>query len=176
MFDYEANSYLISSGTSGAIPFTQENVQNWINKYKDEPAQYLYSGKPFVGTFEGAENDGDWAATTANTGCFFVPDWTSAKGNPGTFQTDYVDGALSWDVWPNGPTGMSTMIDTAWQDILGDKVYMMGVSPWFYTNVDSKNWLWRGDNLWHDRWQQVLEIQPALVQVCSPDFPEVVHH
>ncbi|GIC85958.1 uncharacterized protein Aud_002317 [Aspergillus udagawae] len=31
--------------------------------------------------------------------------------------------------------------------------YMTPVSPWFYTNLPGygKNWLWRGDHLWHDR-------------------------
>lgn len=44
---------------------------------------------------------------------------------------------------------------------------MMPVSPWFYTNLPeySKNWLWRGDDLWHIRWQQVLDIQPTFVEV-----------
>ncbi|KAL2125844.1 hypothetical protein VTI74DRAFT_2520 [Chaetomium olivicolor] len=32
----------------------------------------------------------------------------------------------------------------------------MPVSPWFYTNLPQwkKNWMWRGDNLWFDRWQE----------------------
>lgn len=44
---------------------------------------------------------------------------------------------------------------------------MMPVSPWFYTNLPeyNKNWLWRGDDLWHIRWQQVLDIQPNFVEV-----------
>ena len=47
------------------------------------------------------------------------------------------------------------------------KAYMMGVSPWFYTNLPryQKNWLWRGDDLWHHRWEQILDLQPDLVQV-----------
>lgn len=37
--------------------------------------------------------------------------------------------------------------------------YMMGVSPWFFTNLPGydKNWLWRGDSLWYDRWQQYVD-------------------
>ncbi|EXJ70062.1 murein transglycosylase [Cladophialophora psammophila CBS 110553] len=47
--------------------------------------------------------------------------------------------------------------------------YMMPVSPWFYTNLPlwSKNWLWRGDDLWHDRWDQVLDEQPAFVEILT---------
>jgi hypothetical protein len=41
--------------------------------------------------------------------------------------------------------------------------YMMPVSPWFYTNLPGfggKNWLWRGDDLWYDRWSQIIYNQP----------------
>lgn len=40
--------------------------------------------------------------------------------------------------------------------------YMMPVSPWFYTNLPGfgKNWLWRGDALWYDRWTEVIYNQP----------------
>jgi hypothetical protein len=60
----------------------------------------------------------------------------------------------------------------------GNAKYMMPVSPWFYTNLPgySKNWMWNGVDLWHDRWQQVLTIQPEFVQIISwNDFGEVIH-
>jgi glucan endo-1,3-alpha-glucosidase len=37
---------------------------------------------------------------------------------------------------------------------------MMPVSPWFYTNLPSKNWLWRGDDLWPQQWDEVMNLQP----------------
>ena len=43
----------------------------------------------------------------------------------------------------------------------------MPVSPWFYTNLPYKNWLWRGDDLWHDRWQQVFDVKPQLVEILT---------
>lgn len=52
---------------------------------------------------------------------------------------------------------------------------MMPVSPWFYTNLPgyNKNWLWRGDDLWYQRWRQVWFIQPELVEIISwNDFGE----
>jgi hypothetical protein len=52
---------------------------------------------------------------------------------------------------------------------------MMPVSPWFYTNLPgfTKNWLWRGDDLWFDRWQEVLYVQPEWVEIISwNDFGE----
>jgi len=164
-FDHAAND-----GAFGGS-FTAANITNYINTFKGKPAQYLYNGAPVASTFEGPAHAADWASVKAATGCFFIPDWTSIKGRAATDPSLFanVDGALSWDVWPNGPTGISTMIDSDWKSILGDKVYMMGVSPWFYTNLPaySKNWLWRGDNLWHDRWQQVLEVQPEMVEILT---------
>ncbi|MCJ1398832.1 hypothetical protein MMC11_002033 [Xylographa trunciseda] len=168
-FDHAAND-----GAFGGS-FTAANIASYINTYKIQKAQYFYNGAPVASTFEGPAHAADWINVKAATGCFFIPDWTSRKGaalydgEASLFDNANVDGALSWDVWPNGPTGISTMIDTDWRKILGDKVYMMGVSPWFYTNLPAygKNWLWRGDNLWHDRWEQVLEIQPEIVEILT---------
>jgi hypothetical protein len=52
---------------------------------------------------------------------------------------------------------------------------MMGVSPFFYTNLPEygKNWLWGPDTLWYDRWEQVLDILPEFVQIMyfPPPLP-----
>jgi hypothetical protein len=64
---------------------------------------------------------------------------------------------------------MTDAQDTAWKTMLKLKSYMMGVSPWFYTNLPQwkKNWIWRGDSLWHDRWQQIIEAQPDFVEIIT---------
>ena len=161
-FDYGANPGFSASG-----------VASTINKYKGSSAQAQYSGKPLVSTFEGPSAAGDWPGIKSSTGCFFVPDWTSAKGTPSTFSV--ADGALSWDIWPTTAADMTDANDKAWQSLLGSKVYMMGISPWFYTNLPAfnKNWLWRSNGLWYDRWQQALEIQPQLIEIVTwNDFGE----
>lgn len=78
---------------------------------------------------------------------------------------------VSWDAWPVGATDKTKDSDNAWVSAVGNKAYMMPVSPWFYTNLPeyNKNWLWRGDDLWHIRWQQVLDIQPNFVEVGSDE-------
>lgn len=159
--DYEANHY-----NPQFVQFTDPAVvTQWITRYKDRKAQVKVNGQALVSTFEGAKSAGDWKGIKQDTTCFFVPVWTSAKGSPDTFTN--ADGAMGWDVWPYGPTGISTMVDDDWKKLLGSRPYMMGVAPWFYTNLPDagKNWLWRGDNLWHDRWQQVIEVQPNFVEV-----------
>jgi glucan endo-1,3-alpha-glucosidase len=55
--------------------------------------------------------------------------------------------------------------DNAWKSAVGGRTYMMGISPWFFHSASGgKNWVWRGDNLWADRWAQTLEVQPDFVQ------------
>lgn len=54
----------------------------------------------------------------------------------------------------------------------------MPASPWFFTNLPGydKNWMWRGDSLWFDRWQQIIFLNPDLVEIISwNDFGESHH-
>lgn len=95
-FDYAANPAF-----GGDIA----TVSGLINTYKSKDAQATYNGAPIASTFEGPNNSGDWSQIKPNTGCFFIPDYTSQKGNADVFAP--ADGALSWDIWPVGATGMS---------------------------------------------------------------------
>lgn len=67
------------------------------------------------------------------------------------------DGLFSWDLWACGGHDIDTYTDASYDEFLGGKPYMSLVSPWFHTNMPgfSKNWLWRGDHAWYDRWVQV---------------------
>jgi len=149
-------------------PSTGElSVASYLNKYKTSPAYFNVDGAPFVSTFEGVTAIKEWApggsVRTAVGNVFFVPDWTSlGPGGIGASLAN-IEGAFSWDMWPNGSTNMTTEKDKAWKAAIGKKVYMMGVSPWFF-HSPPKAWVWRGDDLWADRWAQVLEVQPEYVQ------------
>jgi hypothetical protein len=150
-------------------PWNLEQVISTTNTYKSSPAQFNYHGKPFVSTFEGVDNVLDWPVIIAGTGCYAVPSWTSLGTGGIASVLDFIDGMFSWDAWPVGASDMTTVSDKQWVDAIGGKTYMMPVSPWFYTNLPQwdKNWLWRGDDLWHDRWQQIIEMQPSLVEVIE---------
>ncbi|KAK9318783.1 glycoside hydrolase [Lipomyces orientalis] len=139
-----------------------------VNSYKGHQSQYRYSGKPLVSTFEGTSNINDWSTIKEQTGCYFIPDWSSLGPQRAASQS-VIDGAFSWVAWPTGATDMNTDSDKQYLSALAGKPYMMPVSPWFYTNIPQyhKNWLWRGDTLWPDRWDQVLQIQPQLVEIIS---------
>jgi hypothetical protein len=162
-FDYAGNG-----------PWAKADVINLINQYKSSPAYFRHGTKPLVSTFEGPKWAPDWVSIKSQTGCYFMPSYSSL-GAKDAVATGVVDGLFSWAAWPNGPTSMFTNVDQSYKDFLSGKTYMMGVSPWFYTNMVGfrKNWLWRGDDLWHDRWQQVLYLQPEYVQIISwNDFGE----
>lgn len=161
-FDYKA---------LGAWPM--EDVIDHITRFGASPAYFKTDDdKLFVSTFEGPDNAGDWADIKATTNSFFVPDWSSQGPVVAAGLADGVaDGLFSFDAWPNGDTNITIKSDLEYQDALGDRAYMMAVSPWFYTNLNnpdfSKNWLWRGDELWDTRWAQVMEVNPDFVEILT---------
>ncbi|KAK3935749.1 glucan endo-1,3-alpha-glucosidase [Diplogelasinospora grovesii] len=152
----------------GAWP--RSDILTLLNRYANHPAYFQHppTNQPLVSTFEGTGNTFDWISIKAQTNVFFVPDYSSL-GPLGAVLTGVADGLFSWSAWPDGPSIISTVLDLLYQVLLGSKPYMMPVSPWFYTNLPnwSKNWLWRGDSLWFDRWNQVLSADPEYVQIIS---------
>ncbi|KAE8151753.1 glycoside hydrolase [Aspergillus avenaceus] len=155
-FDYAGN---------GSWP--KKDTIDLMNQYRDHAAYYRHKDKPLLSTFEGGDSR-DWAEIRNKTDSFFVPDWSSL-GPEKAANRSYIDGLFSWSAWPEGPRRMNTSADDAYIKALDGKPYMMPVSPWFYTNMPGfkKNWVWRGDNLWFDRWQQVMDLQPEFVQIIS---------
>ncbi|KAI0391548.1 carbohydrate-binding module family 24 protein [Xylariaceae sp. FL0594] len=146
----------------------KDAVKNYINTYKTHSSYFKQGSQPLVSTFEGTGNVNDWPYIKANTGAFFMPDYSSL-GPQGAANTGVVDGLFSWAAWPNGPNDMTTNVDQQYMTALAGKPYMMPVSPWFYTDLPGygKHWTWRGDDLWYDRWQQVLAVQPDFVEIIT---------
>jgi len=128
-----------------------------------------------------------------------MPNWSSIGAMEAVKRTSGIaDGLFSWAAWPWGNTDGNTYVDASYEDYLlraGGKAYMMPVSPWFYTNMPGfdKNWLWRGksyfflyalydadnligDDLWRDRWEQVLWVKPDYVQIISWNDYGESHH
>ncbi|KAJ6124088.1 carbohydrate-binding module family 24 protein [Penicillium samsonianum] len=159
-FDYAGN---------GA--WDKSDVISLLNSYGGSSLTYWhYNDQPLCSTFEGPGNAADWADIKKQTNCFFVPDWSSLGAKVAMEQANGVaDGLFSWAAWPYGDSDMDTYGDASYQQYLAGKPYMMPVSPWFFTNMPgyNKNWLWRGDDLWYDRWQQVLFLAPEFVEIIS---------
>ncbi|KAJ6006733.1 carbohydrate-binding module family 24 protein [Penicillium sp. IBT 35674x] len=146
-------------------------VISLLQDYAGTSQTYWYhNDQPLCSTFEGPENAADWVDIKEETNCFFVPDWSSLGAKVAMEQASGVaDGLFSWAAWPYGDSDMDTYGDASYQQFLDGKPYMMPVSPWFFTNMPGydKNWLWRGDDLWYDRWQQVLFLAPEFVEIIS---------
>ncbi|PYI12183.1 glycoside hydrolase [Aspergillus sclerotiicarbonarius CBS 121057] len=162
-------SLFLSFDYGSGGPWPADRVISTINAYRNRSAQYNYHGKPLVSTFVGSGNADDWPYIKQFADCFFMPSW-SDLGPAGTrAYLDTIDGAFSWDAWPVGAQNKNVTSDREWMHALSGKPYMMPVSPWFYVNLPqwNKNWLWRGDDLWHTRWEQVMNLQPAFVQIIS---------
>jgi hypothetical protein len=168
-FDYAGNG-----------PWPMDQVISYISTYGSHGAYFRYNGKPFVSTFEGPGSATDWIQIKQQTGCFFMPDWSSLGAKVAMEQANgVVDGLFSWDAWPWGPDDMNTYGDASYDQYLGGKPYMMPVSPWFYTNLpgyDGKNWLWRGDHIWPDRWIQAMWWQPEFIEIISWNDYGESHH
>ncbi|KAF1351430.1 glycosyl hydrolase family 71 protein [Delphinella strobiligena] len=163
---YDHDFTLFLSFDYGVVPnWDPLTVVTYINRYSNSSAQFKYNGKPFVSTFEGWEHASDWASIKTQTGAFFIPDYSS-QGASGAAALPNVDGLLSWDAWPNYTADVPTT-DQEYMTALDGRPYMMPVSPWFYANVDGKNWLWHTDELWPLRWEQVFKYNPTFIELLT---------
>ncbi|KAL5336882.1 glycoside hydrolase [Aspergillus crustosus] len=178
----EANFKLFFSlDYSGAGHWSKDAVVALLENYTTHSAYFRHgdgNGQALVSTFEGFQAAKDWGEIKSsvsktvgeNRCCFFIPDWTSV-GPRRASAISSIDGLMSWDAWPAGTKEMNTTEDEEYMSLLDakDKAYIMPVSPWFYTNLRAfnKNWVWRGDDLWYTRWQQVLQLQPEYVEILT---------
>lgn len=164
-------SLFFSFDYAGNGAWDKAKVIALINAYAGSSKAYWHHGsQPLVSTFEGSGSAEDWVDIKKQTNCFFIPDWSSLGAKPAAAEAGGVaDGLFSWAAWPYGPNDMDTYIDASYQQYLAGKPYMMPVSPWFFTNMPgyNKNWLWRGDDLWYDRWQQAMYLAPEFIEIIS---------
>ncbi|KAK1142020.1 Glucan endo-1,3-alpha-glucosidase agn1 [Aspergillus melleus] len=159
----------LSLDYSGDGHWPQDQVVNVLKAYTNKTAYYRHrDDKPLVSTFEGSQAAGDWQNIKRNVDCVFIPDWSSLQPSVALGRAA-VDGLMSWSAWPEGAHDTNTTQDQKYMDALDGKPYIMPISPWFYTNMDRyhKNWVWRGDDVWYKRWQDVLEIDPEYVEIIS---------
>ncbi|KAK3948011.1 glycoside hydrolase [Pseudoneurospora amorphoporcata] len=160
-FDYNAQA-----------PWPKNDVTTLINRWANERSYFKPDNtyKPLVSTFEGPDHAEDWHDIKSKTNCLFIPDWSSlGPANAATKANSVADGLFSFDAWPKGPSAMTTEVDEQYREALSGRPYMMPVAGWFYTNLPgwNKNWLWKGDELWDTRWQQVIDFQPDVVEILT---------
>lgn len=154
------------------------DIAHWVTDYTSHPNQLFYQGKQFVSTFAGesvtfgqANAALGWALfktqmAARGANIFFVPSFT-ALGPAAAMGMASNDGAFSWDAWPTTNGAMSTGEDSAYMAARNGKVYMAGVSPWFYTHFSYKNWIYKSDDLYTTRWEQIVQMQPDFVEIIT---------
>ena len=164
-------------------------VGNMMKRYVDKPAQLLVDGKPFVSSFIGDGFDWSAAAKVVGREIYAVPFFQPTSG---AAADPSVSGLFSWAAWPgqldNQPlkANMTLGRDDEYLNVLkpAGKEYMAPISPWFFTHFGpevsySKNWLFYSESLWHDRWEQILELGQQGVNfveiVTWNDYGEAHH-
>lgn len=188
MSDRVAKMYEAAVGTSFVLFISLDmsvmasdsisNLTPWITDYSSHPNQYFYNDKQFVSTFAGESitfglgdaADG-WTSfkntlSAAGTEIFFIPSFT-ALGPSAAISMSSNDGAFSWDAWPTTDTEMSTTEDQAYMNDRDGKVYMAGVSPWFFTHFSYKNWIYKSDDLFTTRWESLVSLQPDFIEIIT---------
>ncbi|KAK3950622.1 glycosyl hydrolase family 71-domain-containing protein [Pseudoneurospora amorphoporcata] len=167
---------------SGPDGWTVDYIANLTNSFKDEPAQFKIDGKPLVSTFEGVDFRESWREVRKKVegDIVFVPDWSSVGPEGVRERVGDIDGAFSFDAWPRpSQSQLTTFSDDGYLSALSsssispnskttsqnnnNKIYMMGISPYFYTRLSSyhKNWYSPSDTLWPTRLSQALSLNHA---------------
>ncbi|KAL4787947.1 glycoside hydrolase [Aspergillus varians] len=161
-------------------------ITSIMQTYASHPGQFQYNGAALVSTFVGDSFNWGPVKNAVDHPIFAVPNLQDP--NWASQATTSIDGAFSWYAWPTdggnsiiqGP--MTTIWDDRFIQNLGDKVYMarklprvsfclganrIAVSPWFSTHFNTKNWVFICEDLPHLRWEQMLEMQPELIEIVS---------
>jgi hypothetical protein len=158
---------------AGNGPWAYAAVKQLCTQYAGHSQYFTHNGKPLISTFEGPAQYDVWQRLRNDMAFTFIPDWSSLGAFPAaSLGNGVADGLFSWAAWPWGNTDMDTYTDASYKLALqqqGGEPYMMPASPWFFTNVPGykKNWMWRGDDLWYDRWIEIFYLQPEFVQIIS---------
>lgn len=169
---------------------TLAGVHTMLTRYANYSSQLRYQGKQFFSTFSGKTTtlspysdplstwrDGVLAAAGGNI--FFAPyfettgqqdDITSVINQFSTI----LDGLLAWDTsgWPyvNGDyNNPSDAADRAYLAACGAAgiVYIAAMSPWFYRTDIGIRGNYAGDGLWRTHWEQLIALQPPLVEILT---------
>ncbi|TFB03371.1 Mutanase [Trichoderma ghanense] len=156
------------------------NITSLVGKYAAHPAQAMFNGGALVSTFVG--DSFNWNAVKSALGSqklTVIPNMQDPASLGSVSSQLGIDGAFSWYAWPTdggnsvikGP--MTTVWDLRYIQGLGGRPYMAPVSPWFSTHFNTKNWVFICEEQPVRRWQQILDMKPALVEIITwNDFGE----
>ncbi|KAI3208006.1 CAZyme family GH71 [Penicillium roqueforti] len=149
-----------------------EKITAYMKQYAGHPAQMQYKGAAVVSTFVGDSFNWDAVRQGTPNPIYALPNLQDpAEATTGAAQS--ADGAFSWLAWPTDggnsiiPGPMTTIWDDRFVHYLAGKTYMAPVSPWFSTHFNTKNWVFVCENLPTLRWEQMLSLEPGLIEIIS---------
>ncbi|KAI2726397.1 CAZyme family GH71 [Penicillium roqueforti] len=149
-----------------------EKITAYMKQYAGHPAQMQYKGAAVVSTFVGDSFNWDAVRQGTPNPIYALPNLQ----DPAEATTDAAqsaDGAFSWLAWPTDggnsiiPGPMTTIWDDRFVHYLAGKTYMAPVSPWFSAHFNTKNWVFVCENLPTLRWEQMLSLEPGLIEIIS---------
>ncbi|KAM6481503.1 glycoside hydrolase family 71 protein [Trichoderma sp. SZMC 28011] len=156
------------------------NITSFVGKYAAHPAQAVFNGGALVSTFVGDSFNWNPVKSALGSQKLTVIPNMQDPASAGSVSAQFgIDGAFSWYAWPTdggnsvieGP--MTTVWDERYIQGLGGRPYMAPVSPWFSTHFNTKNWVFICEEQPVRRWQQILDMKPALVEIITwNDFGE----
>ena len=167
------------------------NITEYMRQYANHPAQMQYRGGAVVSTFVGDSFNWDPVRQDTPHPIYAIPNLQD-PAEASTAAARSADGAFSWLAWPTdgGNSIIAGPMTTVWDDrffhFLAGKTYMArekplnnnslnapqanmatAVSPWFSTHFNTKNWVFICESLPTLRWEQMLSLQPDLIEIIS---------
>lgn len=140
----------------------------------NDDAYFKFNGKPVVSTFGGESvSDATWAAFRQNVGdILLVPGFYQATPSTTFFNShSSLDGVFNWNSWPQtseGKVAVSSADDQTFKTAASSasKLFMMGASPVQFKHIDEgQNWYRRGEDNLENRFGQLLDVQPDIIQL-----------
>ncbi|KAJ7585771.1 glycoside hydrolase [Mycena floridula] len=164
------------SASPGFSDFNNQIVPR-LNLYASDSAQLQWGNGALVSTFAGDGFDWSPVRSAVHAPLEIIPFYQASQAHQ-----DSTDGLFMWNAWPsqnNQPIDQTMSIagDQFYQSQLAGSPYMAGVSPWFFTHYSTqtfnKNWLFLSDTLLIDRWNEILNLKPQIVELITwNDFGE----
>ncbi|TFK34633.1 glycoside hydrolase [Crucibulum laeve] len=181
-------SFDMSSLPCGS-PSDADTIRSLIRAYAVHPAYLLFQGRPVLSTFGGeycnfgtGSLDAGWASVIRNGVLNGVGGPMGGKEvvflpaffiDPGVVGGLAADGAFSWNsAWPMGNYPIDAQdTDAMYLGNLTGKIYMAGVSPWFFTHYGpstyNKNWIYRSEDHLLSRRFQALITNRARIPIAQ---------
>lgn len=163
-----------------------------IKNYTDDISYYEHNNLPFVSIFsggtlnQGSSSPNQWwkdeVIDKLGQDVYFMPNFDNAKDYGDNFFGDFpvANGVFGWEsAWPeiqNGVVNVTSNIDQEMKDAAHangrGKTYMMALSTFQYkhmpgTNNDVWNWMRIGEANLPMKMQQILEVNPDMVEILT---------